>query len=889
MRYFKGENTINELNLSNRIYNALMRTNITTIGNLCRLTEHDLSSIKNMGKKSIDELLTVIKDITIVNELSDIQDQIDNRQIKTFIGNDGDVYKDIEINELQLSNRAVNCLTSSNLLYFSQIQKLSEDELLNIKNMGAKSVNEILQKIRTIKLEHVCIDNAQETDEQKVCRMIAKELSGDSIIIGIYDKLHEMLKTIQMGCDVDTIYEQLTDKLYENDDICECIKKFVFTGIEMKDNGISEISLFEQLPMCLKKRELFQNFLKKLIQEKLIQVNEDGLYEKRYPTAIEYAETIENARDSEILKMRLNGMTLEETGHKYSVTRERIRQIEAKYIKKSPHLMEDKYAYIFEHYDISKEDFLIGFREKEQTYHYLNIAYKHGKGNLNDMLDDEKLTNKEKRCAEHIIYKNYVMLNGERVLRSRSQLSEYVLRTVGKEGITFDEFKELYMMLLEDLGLQDNPKFTLMERGYENKMAASNHVLWKHHKRMRYYNLAAYDYSELYKKLKLEQYQNIEISTLKLFRENPDLMKEYDIQDEYELHNLLKKTCSEKLDIHFNRMPNIEFGRANRDKQVMDLLVEIAPVSNVDLAEAYEREYGVLSQTVLANYLKNFDKYFFDGKYKIDAPRMSELMLNELKKKLVHEFYLLSDIRRIYDKTFPNADAQMLNPFSIKELGFRVYTNYAVSNSYSSAVEYFRTILTRDDLVDATMFPDGLLTLIAYMAEVHRLKSCYEIVEYKPQKYINIRKLESVNCGIDIIKEYCKKVYTSTTPTFFTVYSLQKRGLTHEIDDLGFDEWFYSSLLAEDKKHFSYRRIGGNRLFRKGKNEVLLVDFLEWIIYSTDSLCMDIYDLADYLSNEFDINLNTFKIIETVTGSRLYYDRITEKLYAEYEVYFAEI
>lgn len=69
-----------------------------------------------------------------------------------------------------------------------------------------------------------------------------------------------------------------------------------------------------------------------------------------------------------------------------------------------------------------------------------------------------------------IIYKNYVTLNGERVLKTRSGLSEYLLRTIGKKGITFDEFKELYQMSLEDLGLENNSKFTLMDRGYENKM-----------------------------------------------------------------------------------------------------------------------------------------------------------------------------------------------------------------------------------------------------------------------------------------------------------------------------------------------------------------------------------------------------------------------------------
>lgn len=887
MQYLMSNNSINELKLSNRTYNALMRENITEIGMLLHLTEQDILSIKNMGRKSAEELVNVIRDIVLIDKLPDTHTV--GVPIKTFVGNDGVVYKDIEICRLQLSNRSVNCLSKSNLLYYSQILTMSEEELFKIKNMGEKSVYEILEKIKTFKLERVDINDLSEADDQKVCRQIMKEISEKFIIPVIYDKLYDLVNTVNIKNDMYIVYQQLTAKLYEVDEIYECLKKFIIKTIEENDSGLSEISLYDQLPRCLKNRELFQSFLQELIQQKVIQMNDDGLYEKRYPTVIEYANEIVDDRASQILKMRLNGMTLEETGNKYGITRERIRQIEAKYIKKSPRLSEDKYAYIFEKYDISKEDFLLGFREKAETYNYLLMTYKHGNCNLNDMLDDENISSKEKACAERIIFKNYVMLNGERVLRSRPQLSEYVLRTVGKEGVTFDEFKELYQMLLEDLGLQDNAKFTFMERGYENKMAASNHVLWKQHKKLRYYNIDAYDYDELYEILNLNQYHNIEISTLKLLNENPDLMKEYDIQDEYELHNLLKKTCPEKIDIKFNRMPNIEFGKADRDKQVMNLLVELAPISNVDLAEAYEREYGVLPRTVLANYLKNFDKYFFDGEYKIDAPRMSDLMINELKKKLVEEFYLLSDIRQIYDKMFPNADKRLLNPFSIKELGFRTYANYVVANKYLSAVDYFRTLLTTYDIVDATLFPDGLQTIIAYTAEVYRLKSCYEIIEYKPQKYINIRKLINADCSVETIQDYCKKVYLNQIPTYFTAYSLLKNGFNHEIDDLGFGEWFYSSLLVEDKEHFSYRRLGGNRLLRKGNCEVILIDFLEWIIYSTDSLSMDIYDLLDYLSSEFNINLNVFRIIETVTGSSLYYDRITEKIYADYEVYFAEI
>lgn len=301
---------------------------------------------------------------------------------------------------------------------------------------------------------------------------------------------------------------------------------------------------------------------------------------EQYLTVVANRNEIEKEKEFKKLLILLDGMTLQDVGKQYNVSRERIRQIKKRYISKAPKLQEDKYAYIFQKYNLLREDFLLGFDNNVATYNYLSMAYKRGNENVEQMLEDPELSEHEKVCVEKIIYKNYVTLNGERVLKTRSGLSEYLLRTIGKKGITFDEFKELYQMLLEDLGLENNSKFTLMDRGYENKMAASNHVLWKHHKKMRYYNIDSYEYDDLFKTLNLNQYNNIEISALKLFRENPEVMREYDIQDEYELHNLLKKICPKDMDISFKRMPNIEFGKADRDKQVMDLLLEMAPVTN---------------------------------------------------------------------------------------------------------------------------------------------------------------------------------------------------------------------------------------------------------------------------------------------------------------------
>ncbi|WP_330380505.1 hypothetical protein, partial [Anaerostipes hadrus] len=111
-------------------------------------------------------------------------------------------------------------------------------------------------------------------------------------------------------------------------------------------------------------------------------------------------------------------------------------------------------------------------------------------------------------------------------------------------------------------------------RTYENILNHCDYVLWNQWKRFRYYNIPELDFEELFSTLDLDQFEDIEFSTLKLFRDYPDLMQQYDIHDEYELHNLLKKIWpSENGSIKFKKMPTIEIGTADPNNQVLDLLL----------------------------------------------------------------------------------------------------------------------------------------------------------------------------------------------------------------------------------------------------------------------------------------------------------------------------
>jgi len=55
--------TIDELELSVRSYNCLKRAGINTVGELCDKTEDDMMKVRNLGRKSLEEVLNKLKDM----------------------------------------------------------------------------------------------------------------------------------------------------------------------------------------------------------------------------------------------------------------------------------------------------------------------------------------------------------------------------------------------------------------------------------------------------------------------------------------------------------------------------------------------------------------------------------------------------------------------------------------------------------------------------------------------------------------------------------------------------------------------------------------------------------------------------------------------------------
>lgn len=357
-------------------------------------------------------------------------------------------------------------------------------------------------------------------------------------------------------------------------------------------------------------------------------------------------ENIVNELDSEkrdIIIRRLNGETLKSIGDSISKTRERIRQIEKNFFDsiEKIQIQENMYKEIFFEYEWTEEIFLKVFKEKRMVFSYLQMLEKrkniqiYEKKLLKEILNEKEINLKTKKIIEENIYLDYIILkNGDKIKIEKNDILDYILKNYVKEGLRYEEVFVIYKNFLKEYSLEKNSKLLFTEKYFESKLETYPKILLQHGRKIRYYGDILVTENELIKVLDLKKYRDIEISTKKIFDENIYQMEKWDIQDEYELHNLIKKIIKDKnkLKLEISKMPTLKFGKSDREMQILNLLIALSPVSARDFSIEYEKIYGVRNEVVIANYLLNFSKYYQDGLYIINQQSMDDSEYKIMKK-----------------------------------------------------------------------------------------------------------------------------------------------------------------------------------------------------------------------------------------------------------------
>lgn len=161
--------SIDRIGLSNRSRNALHRIQVYTVGDMFEHNEESLSKVRNLGAKSIEEILGKIKEYKKIEENGEFPAE-DKEKVLFEIPSDFDAWileeqnralvteyltaHNIRIDAIELlSVKSYNLLMFNGYDFLHQVAFLPEEKLLEIPRMDSQCADEIIRLTsRTIKM-----------------------------------------------------------------------------------------------------------------------------------------------------------------------------------------------------------------------------------------------------------------------------------------------------------------------------------------------------------------------------------------------------------------------------------------------------------------------------------------------------------------------------------------------------------------------------------------------------------------------------------------------------------------------------------------------------------------------------------------------------------------
>jgi len=369
------DHSIFNWDLSVRTENCLKRKNIRTLKKLLGCSPDELLDIRNFGNTCLKEVEKHIERISRKNSEAGLSNSIESHEILTNDYESVPYYKrynlgldkivDENIMNWELSVRTENCLSKEGIHYLKQLLNCSPSELLKITNFGSKSLKEIEKLIEQyIKNNYVSATTSKNYEiPKRMLPYIIEIILGD---LSFLDKIeiseNEEMFVERYEKEIEVISEDLRIDVYEDKpgaiDIINMLNNFVNT---IDDSKIKLESIKTELsnidPEYLKRPII--NFINNYGNQDLLAAIKDEYYFTKLENIRTYTSIINNNveidsiikflkwvsqdinaefsnfvnnlksnREKIILISRACGETLEVTGDKLGVTRERIRQIE---------------------------------------------------------------------------------------------------------------------------------------------------------------------------------------------------------------------------------------------------------------------------------------------------------------------------------------------------------------------------------------------------------------------------------------------------------------------------------------------------------------------------------------------------------------------------------
>ena len=146
---------VTDFELSVRSRNCLDKMGVRNLGDLTRITEQDLLSFKNFGETSLNEIKSMMasKGLRLGQALEKEAPKPKTVPFGLRGKSELDAIKGKPLGELELSVRSRKCMSKLNLVTIGDLCDQTEEALMECKNFGQTSLNEIRTKLAGLGLK----------------------------------------------------------------------------------------------------------------------------------------------------------------------------------------------------------------------------------------------------------------------------------------------------------------------------------------------------------------------------------------------------------------------------------------------------------------------------------------------------------------------------------------------------------------------------------------------------------------------------------------------------------------------------------------------------------------------------------------------------------------
>lgn len=331
--------------LSVRARNCLFNSGIMTIGQLRLVKRESLSQMRAAGKKTVRQINDFLDSIVLDNN----NDSIGFISNNTTYGSNVQIILNTNIEDFQLSIRTYNALTHAGINTIHDFLSRTVKEIKDIPHFGVKCYSEMAELLATYGISIGTWDNPSDFGK---CR---EQIDNTYVLSDYMEKILSYDSFYDITEKSSIVIQSLKNEYLKNPDSNFISKLYFSTGIKAvnKDNFLFaiEILTFLGVPLVdvMRFREIGCSTVGDILQLSQIDFlcvissfqkpsSLRGIIYKLYQSRGSLINgIIKNSlsdRLYDVLRLRANGISLNKIGDCYGLTRERIRQLESKAIKK---------------------------------------------------------------------------------------------------------------------------------------------------------------------------------------------------------------------------------------------------------------------------------------------------------------------------------------------------------------------------------------------------------------------------------------------------------------------------------------------------------------------------------------------------------------------------